>query len=41
MALELRERTARVRALGPTLGETATHSDQMPLFAGVAPMRQT
>jgi len=41
MALELRERTARVRAPGPTSGETATDSEQMPLFTGVAPLRQT
>jgi len=41
MALELRERTAHTRATGPTSAEAATESDQMPLFAGVAPMRQT
>jgi hypothetical protein len=41
MALELRERTAQSRVASPTAAETATDSDQMPLFAGVAPTRQT
>jgi dATP/dGTP diphosphohydrolase len=41
MALELRERTAQSRVASPTAAETATDSDQMSLFAGVAPTRQT
>lgn len=39
MALELRERTAQTRAAGPSSAEAATASDQMPLFAGVTPIR--
>ena len=41
MALELRERTAQTRAASPSSAEAATDSDQMPLFASMAPMRQT
>jgi len=41
MALELRERTTKTLAAGPTPAEAAADSDQMPLFAGVAPIRQT
>ncbi len=41
MALELRERTAQTRAANQSSAEAATDSDQMPLFTGVAPMRQT
>ncbi|MGO9061271.1 MAG: dATP/dGTP diphosphohydrolase domain-containing protein [Candidatus Binataceae bacterium] len=41
MALEIRERTAKTRAAGPTSAEAANDSEQMPLFAGVAPTRQT
>jgi hypothetical protein len=40
MALELRERTNRSQVARPTGAETATDSDQMPLFAGAAPTRQ-
>ena len=41
MALELRERTARVRVPDATSCEAATDSDQMPLFSAVAPIRPT
>jgi len=41
MALEIRERTAKTRAAGSTPAEAPTDSDQMPLFASMAPMRQT
>ncbi|MGO9057828.1 MAG: dATP/dGTP diphosphohydrolase domain-containing protein [Candidatus Binataceae bacterium] len=41
MALELRERAGQTRAGGPASTETATDSNQMPLFAWVAPIRQT
>jgi len=41
MALELRERTAQTRATGPDSAEATNDSEQMPLFAGVAPTRQT
>jgi hypothetical protein len=41
MALELRERTAQTRAASPTSAEAATDSEQMPLFTGFAPTRQT
>jgi hypothetical protein len=41
MALELRERTARTRATDSSSAEAAPDSDEMPLFAGVAPDRQT
>jgi hypothetical protein len=41
MALELRERTTRIRAASPSSAEAATDADQMLLFTGVAPMRQT
>ena len=41
MALEIRERTAKIRAADPTSAEAATDSDQMSLFASIAPMRQT
>jgi hypothetical protein len=41
MALELRERTARVRAASPSSAEAATDPDQMALFTGCAPTRQT
>jgi hypothetical protein len=41
MAFVLRERTAQTRAASPSSAEAATDSDQMPLFTGVAPMRQT
>jgi hypothetical protein len=41
MALELRERiAAQSRSAGPTSVAAATDTDQMPLFAGVAPVRQ-
>jgi hypothetical protein len=42
MALELRERTAQTRAADPSSVEAAPpDSDQMLLFASVAPVRQT
>jgi hypothetical protein len=41
MALELRARTAQARAARPTAADAATDSEQMPLFASVAPTRQT
>jgi len=41
MALELRERTAQTRPERPCSAEATTDSDQMPLFAGVVPTRQT
>jgi len=41
MALELRERTAQTPAAGPASAEAANDSEQMPLFAGGAPTRQT
>ncbi len=41
MALEIRERTTKTGAAGRTSAEAATDSDQMPLFASMAPMRQT
>jgi hypothetical protein len=41
MALELRERTGQPRTASLTSAEAATDSDQMQLFASIAPMRQT
>ena len=41
MALELRERTAQSGGPSPTAAETATDSDQMTLFASIAPAQQT
>ena len=41
MALELRERTAQSRATGPDSSETTNESEQIPLFNGVVPTRQT
>ena len=41
MALELRERAAQTRAADPSSVEAAPDSDQMLLFAGAAPVRQT
>jgi len=41
MALELRERTARARPAGPRSAEAANECDQMPLFSGMALIRQT
>ena len=41
MALELRERTAQTQPAGPSSAEAANECDQMPLFSGMAPIRQT
>jgi hypothetical protein len=41
MALELRERTARTQPAGPSSAQAANECDQMPLFSGMAPIRQT
>jgi hypothetical protein len=41
MALELRERLGQTRAAGTSSAKGRTDSDQMPLFAGMAPTRET
>ncbi len=41
MALELRERTAQTQPADPSSAVAANECDQMPLFSGMAPIRQT
>ena len=41
MALELRERTAQTQPADPSSAVAANEYDQMPLFSGMAPIRQT
>jgi hypothetical protein len=41
MALELRERTTQTRPACTTSAGAVTNSDQMPLFAGIVPTRDS